>query len=77
MRPGTKRLKLADKHPRFLIRQERPLHMEPPTALLRHSFLTPQDLFFVCNHGNIPEVDPSHYRLRVDGLVAGRQSFSL
>ena len=77
MHTGTKRLKLSDKHPRFLIRQDRPLNMEPPLALLRQSFLTPQELFFVRNHGNIPEVDPSQYRLRISGLVSEPQSLSL
>lgn len=77
MDTGTKRLKLADKYARFLIRQEHPLNMEPPAALLRQSFLTPQELFFVRNHGNVPEVDPSQYRLRITGLVAEAQSLSL
>ncbi len=77
MKLGTKRLRRADKHPRFLIRQDHPLNMEPPTPLLRQSFVTPQELFFVRTHGNIPEVDPARFRLTVNGLVGNRQSLSL
>ena len=34
--------------------------------------VTPTELFFVRNHGDVPEVDPRTYRLTVDGLVRGR-----
>ncbi len=77
MKQGTKQVRFADKYPRLLIRQEHPLNMEPPPPLLRQSFLTAHEVFFVRNHGNIPEVNPSQYSLRVDGLVAGQQSLSL
>ncbi len=46
-----------------------PLNAEPPGDLLRESFLTPRQLFYVRTHGSIPAVDPTSYRLRLTGLV--------
>ncbi len=46
-----------------------PLNAEPPGDLLRESFLTPPQLFYVRTHGSIPAVDPTSYRLRLTGLV--------
>ena len=43
---------------------------ETPLELLCRTTVTPTELFFVRNHGPVPEVDPSSYRLTVDGLVA-------
>jgi len=37
--------------------------------LLRKSFVTPKELFYVRNHGPTPEIDPASYRLTVSGLV--------
>src|SRR5215203_1211359 len=37
--------------------------------LLRQSFVTPKELFYVRNHGPTPEIDPASYRLTVSGLV--------
>ena len=52
----------------FVLRED-PLNAEPPGDLLRESFLTPQQLFYVRTHGSIPAVDPTSYRLRLTGLV--------
>jgi len=42
---------------------------------LRRGLTTPQDLFFVRNHGTVPAIDPDRYRLSVGGSV--RQTLSL
>ncbi|HEY4575526.1 MAG TPA: molybdopterin-dependent oxidoreductase [Thermoanaerobaculia bacterium] len=64
-------------HPRLRVRQEDPLNAEPEPGALIASFRTPNDLFFIRNHGDIPRVDPGTYRLIVDGLVERPLSLSL
>jgi sulfite oxidase len=64
-------------HPRLRVRQESPLNAEPEPGALIESFRTPNELFFVRNHGDIPQVDPGAYRLTVDGLVETPLSLSL
>jgi len=41
-------------------------NLETPAELIRGT-ITPNELFFVRNHGPTPEVDPATYRLRVEG----------
>jgi DMSO/TMAO reductase YedYZ molybdopterin-dependent catalytic subunit/glyoxylase-like metal-dependent hydrolase (beta-lactamase superfamily II)/rhodanese-related sulfurtransferase len=57
------------KDPRLLVWSEEPLNAETPLDLLCDSALTPNEVFFVRNHGPLPEVDPATYRLTVRGLV--------
>lgn len=65
-----------DKHPDLIVRQQDPFNGgPPPERLLR--YVTPNDLFFVRNHGGVPAVDPSGYRLTVDGLVEKPLTLSL
>jgi len=59
----------AGKHAAFIVRSPEPLNGGPPLDLLHQSELTPLDLFFVRNHGSVPVVDPSAYRLVVGGMV--------
>lgn len=61
----------------LLVRQGDPFNGGPAAGWLLGSFLTPNDLFFVRNHGGVPEVDPASYRLAVDGLVERPLSLSL
>jgi sulfite oxidase len=65
------------KHSGLLVRQQEPFNGGPPAELLRRGFITPNELFFVRNHGGVPEVDPAAYRLAVDGLVERPLSLSL
>ncbi len=58
------------KHPEFIYYETEPLNGAPPPFLARAEFITPLDLFYTRNHGNIPQLDASSYRLRVQGLVA-------
>src|SRR5437016_4755671 len=62
---------------RLIVHQEQPLNAEPPGNLLRQSFLTPQQHFFVRTHGSIPAVDQTSYRLLITGLVQRKQELSL
>lgn len=50
---------------------------ETPLDLLRGSHLTPNELFFIRNHGEVPDVDPDSYRLVVGGMVERPLSLSL
>ena len=68
---------LLGKRPGFLIRQDRPFNGGPLLADLGRSFVTPNDLFFVRNHGDVPVVDPETFRLEVKGEVDCPLSLSL
>lgn len=68
---------MAYKHPSLLVRQEEPFNSEPPLNLLRQAFVTSQNLFFVRNHGSVPEIDTAHYRLKVAGAVKNPLDLSL
>ncbi|MFL5652812.1 MAG: molybdopterin-dependent oxidoreductase, partial [Ktedonobacteraceae bacterium] len=61
----------------LIVHQEHPLNAEPPGNLLRQSFLTPQEHFYVRTHGSIPAVDPTSYRLLLTGLVQRKRELSL
>jgi sulfite oxidase len=67
----------AAKHPALVVWSEEPLNAETPAELLHRSQITSNELFFVRNHGSIPEVDPGAYRLTVRGLVAEPLTLSL
>lgn len=64
-------------HPRLRVRQESPLNAEPEPGALIESFRTPNELFFLRNHGDIPAVDAGTFRLEIDGLVESPLSLSL
>ena len=65
------------KHPDLIIHEQTPFNAEPPLKLLRQSFITPKELFYVRNHGSIPEVNPAEYRLSIAGSVSKPLSLSL
>ena len=60
-----------------MVRKDHPYNAETPPDLLREDFITPTDAFYVRNHGDVPEVDPGRYRLKVCGLVANPLELSL
>ncbi len=60
---------LPNKHPQFITHTEHPVNGGVPLPLLREHAITPNDRFFVRNHGTIPVVDPARYRLTISGLV--------
>jgi sulfite oxidase len=57
------------KHPDLIVHTEDPFNGGPPPARMIESYITPNNLFYVRNHGNVPDMDATTYRLRVDGLV--------
>jgi len=65
------------KHDALLVRSEHPFNAGPPADRLRARFLTPTELFFVRNHGEVPEVDRGAFRLRLGGEVEQPLELSL
>jgi sulfite oxidase len=54
--------------PGLIVRGLAPHNLETPRAALA-AMLTPLELFFVRTHAHPPLIDPSAYRLTIDGLV--------
>jgi hydroxyacylglutathione hydrolase len=67
----------AEADPSLIVWTEDPLNAETPLDLLSRDRLTPNELFFIRNHGPIPEVDPADYRLAVRGLVSEPMTLAL
>jgi sulfite oxidase len=67
----------VDLHPGMRVRQHRPLNVGAPLEVIRQTFVTPQDCFFVRNHGAVPHVNLHHYRLAVTGQVQVPLALSL
>ena len=65
------------KRPEIEVRKEHPYNAETPPDLLRQSFITPTESFYVRSHGNVPEVDPERYGLKISGLVERPLALSL
>src|SRR5207237_8922964 len=61
----------------LLVHQEHSFNAEPPGDLLRQSFLTPREHFYVRTHGSIPAVATTSYRLFITGLVQRKRELSL
>jgi sulfite oxidase len=59
------------------VRSKSPLNAEPDLAELVRERITPVELFYVRNHGPIPEVKAEDYRLRIEGLVERPRTYSL
>ena len=59
----------SGKNPGTIVPGRQPLNVESPQYLLRQSFVTPTELFYVRNHGTIPEVVPGSYRLSAPGVA--------
>ena len=53
------------------------MSLEPPLKLLLEDFVTPKQLFYIRNHGNIPEIGADRYRLTVSGMVESPIELSL
>jgi len=66
-----------DKHPAMLVHRRRPFCAGTPLDRLRQSFFTPNEIFFVRSHGEVPQVDPASFRLIVDGQVRQPLELSL
>ncbi len=68
---------VVEKHPDLIVRTAEPFNAGPPPQLLARHWVTPTELFFVRNHGTVPEPDAATYRLVVHGGTAGSLSLSL
>ena len=60
---------MFDKHG-MVVHEDEPYNAEPTPAALAASFVTPVGTFYSRNHGPIPDLDPTTWRLRVDGMIA-------
>src|SRR4051812_39511074 len=62
------------KRPGTIVHREEPFNAETAPAALIEGPLTPIEAFYSRNHGPVPSLDPSAWRLEVGGLVAGGAS---
>jgi sulfite oxidase len=68
---------LIQKHPAMTVHQEVPLNLGTLPEVVCQSFITPQERFFVRNHGPVPTIDPESYRLSITGLLKTPTSYTL
>jgi len=68
---------MHNKHPEMTIYSAFPFNAGSIPRQLRQHFITPNNLFFVRTHGNIPQVNADNYRLTIEGLVHNRLNLSL
>jgi sulfite oxidase len=65
-----------DKRDELVVHGQEPFNAETDRAALLDS-VTATNAFYVRGHGPVPDIDPSVWRLRVDGLVERELSLSL
>lgn len=56
---------LFDKHEDFVVRNQNPFNGGAPLNLLTQKHITPTNLFFVRNHGDVPQVDVHSFHLNL------------
>lgn len=61
----------------MIVHEIEPYNAEPPPGALADSACTPLEAFYSRNHGPVPEIAESAWRLRVDGLVGHERELSL
>src|SRR3954447_17446163 len=61
----------------LIVHEEEPFNAETGAAALAEGPVTASDAFYVRGHGAVPEIDPSAWRLRVDGFVERELELSL
>ena len=61
----------------LILRSAAPLNAESPLSLLAKSWITPQELFFIRTHGDVPDLDRATHRLKIGGRVGTPLEFSL
>ena len=66
-----------EEHPDIIVQDQQPFNAESPLGMLRQSFVTSEEIFYIRNHGSIPEVDPASYCLTVSGMVERPLDLSL
>ncbi len=58
-----------EQNPTLRVLQEHPLNAGPSLDHLCRTFITPDELFYVRNHGTLPVVRPEEWALTVTGMV--------
>jgi len=58
-----------DKRSDMVVHEADPYNAEPQVGALDGRFITAADTFYTRNHGPVPDLEPTRWRLRVDGLV--------
>jgi sulfite oxidase len=53
----------------LIVHSTEPFNAEPYPQSLVASYITPQSIFYVRSHGDIPQIEGGSYRLAVSGLV--------
>jgi sulfite oxidase len=61
----------------LIVHEEEPYNAETSPAALAEAAVTATDAFYVRGHGEVPEVDPATWKLRVHGLVERELQLSL
>lgn len=61
----------------MIVHTQVPLNSEPKLNVLTNSWITPVESFYVRSHAPNPKIDPSSFRLTVEGLVGNPLSISL
>ena len=61
----------------WIVHTEIPANREAPLPRLIENYVTPVDRFYVRSHAANPVIDPSAYRLNIDGMVARGGPWSL
>src|SRR5438105_1048815 len=67
----------VQQHQMMTVHQSYPLNASPSLEHIRQAFITPQERFFVRNHGTVPYVNVQRYRLSVTGMAEAPLEFSL
>ena len=70
-------MKKINKDPQLIVHTTDPVNAEPPLDKLQENFITPQPLYYIRNHGDVPEIDPDKFRLIVNGMVEYTLELSL
>ena len=65
------------KRPDLIVHEEEPFNAETGPAALAEGPITATDAFYVRGHGEVPEIDPADWWLRVHGLVERELHLSL
>jgi sulfite oxidase len=77
--PGNRSSATAadDNSGNMIVHTTSPLNSEPKLDVLTNSWITPVESFYVRSHAPNPKIDPSSFRLTVEGLVDKPLSISL
>jgi len=66
----------SPKKENLIVRSTRPLNLETPVQML-NSWLTPNNLFYVRTHFDIPQLNVKAWSLQIDGEVEKPLSLSM